>query len=298
MTCYPEHPLRAGVLLFLAWALAATNAISQSSMPGSPIRRPGVKPTPSPSPSPPIDPATDLAPLMKQLGEHSRDYASLALRFLCIETVRTTEDKKDDEQRYDYMYVEHEEQRYRPYRQRHTGKMALASEEAQVDFAFPDAYSWTLMFVPERQHLFHFRFVGREWFSLRNSYILEFDAPLPFTSGKTIYEWMGRVWVDAENLNILKVEAQPGNQADRLKRELSEYRRAPRFLIFPMGSRPRGARYAVTFLNEFRTLSLPDQTEYRSFTLDLEGSEEFDGVVTLRYSGYRFFNVDAKEFLK
>jgi uncharacterized protein involved in tolerance to divalent cations len=221
----------------------------------------------------------------------------VALRFICIESMRTT-DEPTKEQRHDYMYVEHQEQGYLPYRQRHTGRPERAGDEVHLDFAFPDSYSWTLMFLPERQHLLKFRYVRQEWFSLRLSHVIEFAAPLPFTAGRTIYEWNGQVWVDAENLNILKVEAEPGNQADRLQRQLAEYRRAPRFLVFPMSHKPVGAHYAITFLNEFRSISLPDQSEYRLFSVDLDGAEELEEMVTLRYSGYRFFNVDAKELMK
>jgi hypothetical protein len=255
-------------------------------------------PAPAAAQPPPIAEPPDLQTLLVKLGERARLYETLALRFICVETVRRFDDKPGEERRYDYMYVEAQEQRYLPYRQRHTGRLGKTVPEPDVIFNFPDSYSWTLMFVPRRQHLFRFRYSGQEWYSLRQAHILEFTAPLPFTSGSTIYEWGGRVWVDAENHNLLRVEAEPGNQAERLKLELKAYRQAPRFLIFPMGKRPHGGRYNITFLNEFQKISLPDEAEYREFSLDLEGSEELAGIVRLRYSGYQFFNVDAKEFMK
>ncbi len=302
----------ASIALLSGVYLAAEPAAPGSPMPPPTTAAPSPTPTPAlprqpgrpparaiPSPPPPtsIDPVKDLAPLLQRIGTRAKDYDSVALRFICIESFRTSDDP-GNEKRHDYMYVEHLEQRYRPYRQRHTGRPEKAGEEVQMDLGFPDSYSWTLMFVPERQHLFRFNYVQQEWFSLRLAHVIEFAAPLPFTSGQTIYEWNGRVWVDAENLNLLKVEAEPGNQADRLQRELTEYRRSPRFLIYPMGKKPRGARYSVTFLNDFRSISLPDQSEFRLFTLDLDGSEVLEEMVVLRYSGYRFFNVDAKELLK
>lgn len=241
--------------------------------------------------------SVDLDDLLRHLGERALAYETIALRFVCIESIRSSEDSRS-ERRYDYMYVQAEEQRYRPYRQIHTGRLGKTTAEANIDFGFPDAYSWTLMFVPDRQKLFRFKYAGEEWFSLRQSYILEFTAPLPFTAGKTVYEWCGRVWVDAENYNILKVEAEPGNQADRIKEELKVYRQAPRFLIYPIGKRPRGFRYNITFLNELHELSLPDQVEVRSFTLDLQGEEEWESQTTLRYSGYQFFGVDVKDLFQ
>ncbi len=219
----------------------------------------------------------------------------MALRFVCVETVHDTEDAKDDK-RYDYMYVEEQPQRYKPYRQRHTGKPGPGAE-VSLDLQFPDAYSWTLIFVGQRQHLFKFRYAGQEWYSLRRAHVLQFDAPLPFTSGRMIYEWSGKVWVDAENFNILKVEATPGNQEDRIQRELAAYRKSPRFLSFAMGHKPAGARYTVTFLNEFHDLSLPDQADFLQFAVDLDGAEQWGGQLTLRYNAYQFFNIDARDIM-
>ncbi len=243
-------------------------------------------------------PPIPMQELLDHLGEKARVYESVALRFICIETFHTAENP-NNERRYDYMYVEAEAQRYRPYRQRHTGRPGRTVSETALEVGFPDSYSWTLMFSPDRQQLFRFKYSGQEWFSLRQAYILEFTAPLPFNSGTMIYEWSGKVWVDAENYNFLKVEAQPGNQENRLKDELKSYRQAPRILIFPLGRKPQGASYDITFLNEYQKLSLPDTAEYRSFTLDLQGQQEVEALETLRYSGYQFFNVDVKDkFLK
>lgn len=240
----------------------------------------------------------DLEALLKNLGEKAKVYADVALKFICIESVHQSADPAD-EKTFDYMYIGAQQQRYLPYRQKHTGRPGRGVEEANLNITFPDSYSWTLMFLPERQHLFHFKYAGQEWYSLRLCHILEFTASLPFTAGQTIYEWSGKVWVDAENYNFIRVEAEPGGQEDRLKLELKGYRQAPRFLVFPIGRRPRGAQYNITFLNDFQKLSLPDQAEYRQFELDLDASRQLENVTTLRYKGYQFFDVNVKDkFLK
>jgi len=238
--------------------------------------------------------STDVEALLRLLGEKARVYREVALQFVCIESIRDS-DRPREWRRFDYMYVEAQEQRYKPYRQKHTGRPGRRPQEATIDFDFPDSYSWTLMFDPDRQHLFKFGDAGEEWFSLRLAHILEFTAPLPFTTGKTIYEWSGRIWIDVENFNILKVEALPGNQEQRLKVELRAYRQAPRFLIYPLARRPTGSLYSITFLNEFQKLSLPDLAEVRQFTLTLDGREEWGSTLYLRYSGYQFFGVEVKD---
>src|SRR5438552_8382963 len=179
-------------------------AAASSSVPApsrSPVPTPSRTPAPSPVPTPEVQkPATvpiDLDDLLKHLGDRAHAYETIALRFVCIESVRTSDEPRK-ERHYDFMYVQEEEQRYKPYRQAHTGRLGKTVAETAVDFNFPDAYSWTLMFAPDRQKLFRYRYTGQEWFSLRQAQILEFSAPLPFSSGKTIYEWGGKVWVEGE----------------------------------------------------------------------------------------------------
>lgn len=243
-------------------------------------------------------PPFDLEPLLEKLGEKARAYEMVALRFVCIESSRSS-DSPGKTKLHDYMYVEAEEQRYRPYRQKHAGRPGRRVAEAELEIDFPDSFSWTLMFSRARQHLLRFTYVRQEWFSLRLAHVLEFKPSLPHTDGKTIYQWGGRVWVDAENFNFLKVEAEPGNQEERLKLQLNAYRQAPRFLGFPMVRKPIGASYSITFLNEYKNLSFPDQVDYRKFTVGLDGHQELAGFQALRYAGYQFFDVDVLDaFLK
>jgi hypothetical protein len=243
-------------------------------------------------------PPVDLDPLLSQLGDKARAYELVALRFVCIESSRSSNDRGKT-RLHDYMYVEAEEQRYRPYRQKHAGRPGRRVSEADLEIGFPDSFSWTLMFSRSRQHLLRFSYAGQEWFSLRLAHILEFEPSLPYSDGKTIYQWGGKVWVDAENHNFLKVEAVPGNQEARLKQQLSAYRQAPRFLGFPMLRKPFAASYTITFLSEYKNLSFPDQADYRKFTVGLDGHQELAGFQALRYAGYQFFDVDVLDaFLK
>ncbi|HUD71695.1 MAG TPA: hypothetical protein VMQ62_06995 [Dongiaceae bacterium] len=297
----------------LAVAAAAAKPTPPPPTPpqGSPSTPPKDKPSPRPGvdPRPPREkgsgvdsaapgPAPEIAALLASLGEKAATYESIALRFVCLETIRDSEHPNKSES-YDYMYVESEAQRYRPYRQKHDSRDDHSGPEVDVDQEFPDAYSWTLIFSPARQHLFKFEYVGDEWFALRHAYVIKFTAPLPYTSGRTIYEWSGKVWVDAENYNFLKVEAEPADQEDRLAQALREYRQATRFLIFQMAHKPAGGRYSITFLNDYRRLSLPDEAEHQTFLVDGEGNRELTSFLTQRYSQYQFFGVELRDrFLK
>src|SRR5262245_23974222 len=173
-----------------------------------------VETTPPPRPRPGQDPRSPrssvgghaddgpeshaLEDLLATQGEQAAVYKSIALRFICVETDRSSDDP-NDEKEYDYMYVEQESQRYKPYRQRHAENPYQSRSEISVEQNFPDSYSWTLIFLPDRQHLFKFEDLGEEWYSLRRARVIGFTAPLPYSGGRTIYEWSGRAWVDAEN---------------------------------------------------------------------------------------------------
>ena len=278
-----------------------TPAPAHPADPKPPPRR-GIDPRPSRAEQKDADAADGQDPsldeLLAALAEKATVYQAIALRFICIETDHSSENPNDTKT-YDYMYVEAEAQRYRPFRQRHSENPNQTRGEVEVESSFPDSYSWTLMFLSERQHLFKFEHVTDDWYALRRAHVLGFTAPLPYSGGHTIYEWGGKVWIDAENLNFLKIEAEPANQEERLKQALREYRQAPRFLSFPMRSRPGGGRYSITFLNEYQRLSLPDEAEYQEFVLDLEGNAELTGLRSQRYDRYQFFGVELHDrFLK
>ncbi len=83
-----------------------------------------------------------------------------------------------------------------------------------------------------------------------------------------------------------------------MKEELKDYLQAPRFLIYPMGRRPQGLSYNITFLNELQEVSLPDQVDVRHYTLDLAGEEEWQSQTILTYSGYQLFGVDVKDLFQ
>jgi len=282
---------KAALITVLAFTFPMPGTVQSASTKRTPPAERNAPPPLQGSESPEI---FDLDGLLTSLAQKSKVYESVALRFVCLESTHSSEDRGDG-RRYDYMYVEAEAQRYRPYRQKHSENSSPSTQEVDVDTEFPDSYSWTLMFVPNRQHLFHFKYEGEEWFSLRRANVISFTAPLPYTTGRTIYEWSGRVWIDAENLNFLKVEAQPANQEDRLKELLKSYRQSTRFLGMNLGHRPAGARYEITFLNEYQKLSLPDQAEFRRFVLDLDGDAELTGFQTQKYSEYQFFGVQVND---
>ena len=117
--------MRVGRLASLVLVVALSSLAAAA---GAATPAPSRTPPPAPGRTPPMSvpeqvPATvDLDDLLRRLGERARAYEAIALRFVCIESIRATEDPRN-ERRYDYMYVQAEEQPYRPYRQIHTGRL-------------------------------------------------------------------------------------------------------------------------------------------------------------------------------
>src|SRR5262245_6936065 len=169
----------AGFPLLAVPSARARHPLPISTTPPPQAPRQGVDPRP-PRSAKPADPDDEtgvpsIEELLAALAEKAKVYQSIALRFICVENNHSSEDPNDDET-YDYMYVEAEAQRYRPYRQRHSENENKTRSEVEVESNFPDSYSWTLIFLPERQHLFKFENLGDEWYSLRKAHVIGFTA--------------------------------------------------------------------------------------------------------------------------
>src|SRR5882672_6061090 len=122
----------------VAWAGASIPGAPAGPPPArtpTPARTPPAAPTPSATPEPEASATYDLDALLKSLGQRAHAYETVALRFVCIETLRTSDDPKK-ERRFDYMYVEAQEQRYRPFRQAHTGRLGKTVPETPLNFSF------------------------------------------------------------------------------------------------------------------------------------------------------------------
>ena len=67
------------------------------------------------------------------------------------------------------------------------------------------AYSWAFIFEAARQTRYQFEILGEENVHGVDALILGFDPIPPYV--KRVNDWFGRVWVDKESSQILRVEA-------------------------------------------------------------------------------------------
>lgn len=244
-----------------------------------------------------------LRDLLAALARHSEKYRQGLLRFACEETLIRSEfdgstGRRQNEVvgKYDYLLARTRSgkivERRRPVGSR--GQGSPASLEMQQ----PEPYLWTLLFTPHYQQLFNFRLAGQEVVRFRLATLVEFDAILPFVHGSEITQWSGRAYIDAETLDLLRIEAEPSGQQIRLETAVREYHRAPRIWNVPLKRPPRAHLHEVDFDYEREELRLPSLAITRRFIATDGQERNLKSQVMQIYSDYRLFKVETDERLK
>src|SRR5262249_8829622 len=156
--------------------------------------------------------------------------------------------KREDKSRYDYLYEGSPEAGYREVRTLPSKSGDPAdTKEVDPDLDVPGAYHWALLF--SQQHRSHFRFeaAGTERLGIHSTTIISFRGDKTCDRGREIPEWSGRVWIDSETGNFVKVEAEPNGQEELLAKRTEEWRKAMRIVGISTKRQPRGFRYRLEF---------------------------------------------------
>jgi|GEM_PF-1980575 len=244
--------------------------------------------------------------VMKLVNARAQLYEKAALGFSCEETViqgkfssGTGENKREQKNRYDYLYEGSSDSGYREVRMLPARNGDPAdSKEVDPDLDVPGAYDWALLFTKQHQPFFRFESAGAERIGFQSTSIIAFRGAKTFDHGKDIQEWSGRVWVNNESGNFVKVEADPNGQEERLAQRTDEWRKALRIVGISTKHQPRGFHYRLEFTVEKFGLSFPGEAETRRFALDMMGDEELKEKTAQRFRNYVFFNVhSAEDFL-
>jgi hypothetical protein len=241
--------------------------------------------------------------VMKLVNARAQLYEKAALGFSCEETViqgkfssGTGENKKEQKNRYDYLYEGSAESGYKEVRMLPSKSGDPAdSKEVDPDLDVPGAYDWALLFTKHHQPYFRFELAGTERVGFQTAAIISFRGAKAFDHGKEIQEWSGRVWVNNESGNFVKVEADPNGQEERLAQRTDEWRKALRIVGISTKRQPRGFHYRLDFTVEKFGLSFPGEAETRRFALDIMGDEELKERTVQRFRSYVFFNVNSAE---
>ena len=250
-----------------------------------------------------VDPFPEL---MTLVNARAQLYEKAALGFSCEETVvqgkfssGTGENKREQKNHYDYLYEGSAESGYREVRMLPSKSGDPAdSKEVDPDLDVPGAYDWALLFTKQHQPYFRFEPAGIERVGFQSTAIIAFRGAKAFEHGKAIQEWSGRVWVNNESGNFVKVEADPNGQEERLAQRTDEWRKALRIVGISTKRQPRGFHYRLEFSVDKFGLSFPGEAETRRFALDMMGGEELKERIAQRFRNYVFFNVhSAEDFL-
>jgi len=250
----------------------------------------------------------DLFPVvMKMVIERSALYEKAALGFSCEETIvkgkfsaASGENKREEKSRYDYLYEGSSGKGYKEIRMLPAKNGdPVDSKQVDPDLDVPGAYDWALLFTPQHQPHFRFEAAGRELVGFHSTFVIAFRGARTFDRGKEIAEWTGRVWVDSDTGNFVKVEAEPNGQEELLELRTDEWRKALRILGLPAKHQPQGLHYRLQFNVDKFGLSFPGDAETRRFVLDtVSGEEEIKARIAQRFRNYVFFNVhSAEDFL-
>ena len=78
-------------------------------------------------------------------------------------------------------------------------------EELALPNYLKQAYSWAFIFEEARQARYRFEILGEENVHGRDAFVLGFDPIPPYV--RRVNDWFGKVWIDKESSQILRVEA-------------------------------------------------------------------------------------------
>jgi hypothetical protein len=238
-----------------------------------------------------------LQPLFDKAGVY-REYTR---RFTCTETARLADYTGDEvtsekRRRYGYLLIKEAEfDNVREYRQLLARDGSIKKGEVKDDEPFPPAYAWVFMFSRFNEPYFAFRLTADRFDGFDWIYEIQFKGSLPFTDGKDIRQWEGRVLIDAVTHTPLEIRAEPVGQKERIETLYRRWAQSFSLIGFRFAPRPFGYRALIQFRHRREGLSFPTELRYDRFRA--VGIEEIIPVkASIRtYDDYRITRVKTKE---
>lgn len=228
-------------------------------------------------------------------------YEDYARRFLCDEEARlaeydrTQQVTKERRRRYGYLLLRGSVgEPVREYRQQ-IGKDGRYKGEVEDSEPFPPAYAWVFLFSEFHEPYFDFRLVDTYFEGFDLVHEIHFRGSVPFTDGKDIRQWEGKVLIDAFYYTPIELEAEPLGQKSRLESLYRIWAESFNLLGFRTGKKPLGYTAKVVF--GFKKGDLRFPTSLRYDTRRAVSPEQLVMVraSTRRYSNYQFTGVDVQD---
>ncbi len=242
--------------------------------------------------------------LMDDLIEKSKAYEAYALRFFCTEMLREAsydstsgEAEKEKRSTYEYLLEANPDlSSLTAYRQKVMRTATqIEKREVKLEYNFPEPYAWIYIFSGNFRNVMKYGYERKEIYAYKLAHIISFRGFQPFTDGKDIREWEGRVWVEQGTCNILKVEAEPIHQDDILELKRQEYNQAFSFIGIRFKKRPLGHHVTVLFDFEHDGLAFPTETRNETFELVAKNKKMPSSALIFNYADYHFFRTETKE---
>jgi hypothetical protein len=252
--------------------------------------------TPTEAPNP-------LAPLLEQLSRRAALYEKAALGFSCDETVlvgkfsgRTGENRKEEKTLYNYLYEGNPGTGFEEIRiLQDRNDLPQEARIAEPGLPVPGAYDWALLFTERHRPYFRFESAGEERVGFHVTRIVAFQGAATWNRGRRIEEWSGKVWVDRETGNFVKILAAPNRQEELLPLRMTKWLKGIRLGGLPLKKQPRGYRYQLSFTVEKFGLTFPGEAVTRLFVLTLQGEEEIRERISQDFDNYVFYNARSEE---
>jgi hypothetical protein len=241
--------------------------------------------------------------LLDKLAERALDYGNYALRFTCLEKVRSAsyddngEATKEKNTRYEYILTRDDEGlHYSESREtiKNSGKTEPAEGEKH-DVGFPPAYGWTFLFSGFNQPYFAYRDQGQGFEGFDWVRVIGFKGSLPWSGGKDVREWEGIAVVNAVDFTLLEVRAQPSGQSERLEAEFQRWSKSFNVLNMRTGPKPFGYRCWVALRMRRDGLTFPTQMRYDTFRAVSMNDVMLTEASIRDYDNYRFYGVAVTE---
>ncbi|TDI46007.1 MAG: hypothetical protein E2P01_09780 [Acidobacteria bacterium] len=240
------------------------------------------------------------AELLEELYAKAAVYEGYTKRFACNETARSAryvDGKVSSEKvrRYGYLLT--------------TLPSGFGVHEIRQEFAkdgsvrpgaiddadpFPAAYAWVFLFSRFNEPYFSFRllddrFDGFDW-------VLEFEfrGSLPFTTGKDIRQWQGRVILDAVSKTPLEIIAEPLGQNERIEALYRKWSRSFNILGMRTGPKPLGHRAQIQFRHRKEGLTFPTELRYDTFRAVAPHKIVQTHASIRKYDGYLIYVIKDK----
>ena len=237
------------------------------------------------------------AELLEELYASAAVYEAYTKRFACNETARLArytngQVSSEKVRRYGYLLT--------------TLPSGFGVHEIRQEFAkdgsvrpgaiddadpFPAAYAWVFLFSRFNEPYFSFRllddrFDGFDW-------VLEFEfrGSLPFTTGKDIRQWQGRVILDAVSKTPLQIIAEPVGQHERLNALYRKWSSSFNVLGMRTGPKPLGHKARVQFRHRKEGLTFPTELRYDTFRAVAPQKVVQTRASIRKYDGYLIYRI-------